>query len=159
MNRLHFLAAELFAYSFDNYQSHLEVGNLRFMEYMPADVENLLRAEGEGWPDERIALELDIPVNEVAEVRQRFRRSKDIVDAPTPAETFRRGVRYSIQDAVEEGLASADDIERLAVQVCYRAADLSLLLDQKGMTLSEFSTALRAEPDIERKGEGDMVGS
>ena len=158
MNRRHFLAAELFAYSLDNYQSHLEVRNRRFTKYMPADVERLERAEIEGWPDEKIASELDVPVNEVPELRQRFERAKDVVDSPTPAEAFRRGVRYSIKDAVEEGLASADDIERLVVQVCYRAADLSLLLDLEGSTLSDYSVALRAEPETEWSEEEDVEG-
>jgi hypothetical protein len=149
MKRRHFLAAELFAYSFDNYRSHLAVENLRFTKYMPADVELLERAESEAWSDGRVANELDVPLDQVAGLKQRYRRAKAIVDATTPAEAFRRGVRYSIEDAVEEGLTSADDIERLVGQVCYRAADLSLLLDLEGSTLSEYSAALRTEPDSE----------
>jgi len=156
MNRRHFLAAELFAYSFDNYESHLEVGNRRFTRYMPADVDRLERADAEKWPDAKIASELDVPVSDVAELKRRFERAKDVVDAPTPAEAFRRGVRYSIMDAVEEGLASADEIEQLVVQVCYRAADLGLLLDLEGSTLSEYSDALRAEPETDWSDEEDV---
>lgn len=157
MKRRHFLAAELFSYSFDNYRSHLDVGNLRFTKHMPDEVELLERAEAEGWSDERITEELDLPRGQVPELRERFRRAKDVVDAPTPAETFRRGVRYSIKDAVEKGLTSADDIEQLVVQICYRAADTSLLLDMEGSTLSEYSAALRAEPDIGTGDESDVA--
>ena len=32
MKRRHFLAAELFNYSFDNYENHLGIGNARFDE-------------------------------------------------------------------------------------------------------------------------------
>lgn len=158
MKRRHFLAAELYSYSFDNYRSHLAVENRRFTTYMPADVERLERAEAEAWPDERLAEALDVPLERVPEAKERFERAKDVVDAPTPAEAFRRGVRYSIIDAVEEGLVSQEDIERLVVQVCYRAADVSLLLDLEGSTLSDYSVALRAETgpgmdDEEDRGE------
>lgn len=70
------------------------------------------------------------------------------MDAPTPAESFRRGVRYSIQDAIEEGLTDEGDIERLVTQICYRAADLAYLLDLEGDTLSDYSRELRKESDL-----------
>lgn len=150
MKRRHLLAAELFSYSFDNYRSHLEVANLRFTRYMPRYVELLERSDEQGWSDERLADELDVDLEQVEDLKERFERAKDVVDAPTPAESFRRGVRYSIQDAVVDGLATADDIESLVVQICYRAADLSVLLDSEGRTLSDYSEALRAEPDVQR---------
>jgi len=156
MKRRHFLAAELYSYSFDNYRSHLEVGNRRFTEYMPADVECLERAEAEEWADEEVARELDVALDRVGELREGLIRARNVVDAPTPAEAFRRGVRYSIETAVEEGLASADAVERLVVQICYRAADMSLLLDLEGRTLSDYSVALRAEPEVnENSQEGE----
>lgn len=158
MKRRHFLAAELYSYSFDNYRSHLEVGNQRFTKYMPADVECLERAEAEGWSDEKIAKELDVALERVGELREGLKRARDVVDAPTPAEAFRRGVRYSIETAVEEGLASAEDIERLVVQICYRAADLSLLLDLEGRTLSDYSVALRAEPEVQENSQEGEEG-
>jgi hypothetical protein len=71
------------------------------------------------------------------------------VDAPTPAESFRRGVRYSIQDAVEEGLTDEKAIERLVTQICYRAADLAYLLDLEQRRLSDYSEELREEPDFD----------
>ncbi len=38
MRRIHPLAAEVFAYSYDHYQDHLEIGNARFTRYMPDDI-------------------------------------------------------------------------------------------------------------------------
>lgn len=156
MKRHHFLAAELYSYSFDNYRSHLEVGNLRFTQYMPAEVECLERAEAEDWPDEKLAKELDVALDRVSELREGLGRAKDVIDAPTPAEAFRRGVRYSIKNAVEDGLTSVEDIERLVVQICYRAADMSLLLDLGGRTLSDYSAALRAEPELPENDQEDL---
>jgi len=148
VKRRHLLAAELFAYSFDHYRDHLEVSHPRFRKLMPADVERLERARDEKRSDDWVAKELDVSLSTVPELRARFERALDIVDAATPAEAFRRGVRYSIKDAVEEGLTSADAIERLVVQICYRAADLSVLLDSEESTLSDYSAELRAESSV-----------
>lgn len=148
MKRRHLLAAELFGYSFDHYRDHLEVSHPRFTKLMPADVERLERAQDEQLSDEWVARELDAPLSRVPELRARFERARDIVDAATPAEAFRRGVRYSIMDAAEEGLGSPEAIELLVTQICYRAADLSVLLDSEGGTLSDYSTELRVEPDV-----------
>ncbi|HET8866061.1 MAG TPA: hypothetical protein VFM80_10225, partial [Gracilimonas sp.] len=69
-----------------------------------------------------------------------------IIDAPSPAESFRRGVRHSIRHALNEGLESDKDIEKLVVQICYRAADLSYLLDLSNQKLSKYSEELREDP-------------
>ena len=144
MNRRQLLAAETFAYSYAHYADHLG-GNVRFDRWMPRDVDALERAEREGWEDARLAAALEVEVGQVPRWRRAYQRAKDIIDAPTPAESFRRGVRYSIQDAVEEGLADAEAIEGLVVQICYRAADLTYLLDLEGERLSDYSLELRRE--------------
>jgi len=96
---------------------------------MPEDAEKLERAVVHGWTDERVATELKVDVDRAAELREAYRRAVDIVNAPGAAESFRRGVRYSIRDAVERGLTTEQDIESLVVPICYRAADLAVLLD------------------------------
>jgi hypothetical protein len=143
MDREHLLAAEVFGYSYANYDDHLG-GNVRFDEMMPADVETLAQDAEEGWDDERLAEALEVSEDRVASWRDAYQRAVDIVDAPDPAEAFRRGVHYSILDAVEGGLADEEAIERLVTQVCYRAADLAYLLDMEGEVLSTFSKELRA---------------
>jgi hypothetical protein len=144
MNRRQLLAAETFAYSYAHYADHLGI-NVRFDRWMPRDVDALERAEREGWEDARLAAALEVEVEQVPRWRRAYQRAKDIIDAPTPAESFRRGVRYSIQDAVEEGLADAEAIEGLVVQICYRAADLAYLLDLQEERLSDYSLELRRE--------------
>jgi hypothetical protein len=143
MNREKLLTAETFSYSYANYADHLGIGHIRFEKLMPQDVRILEQAEREGWPLKKLAQRLEC--NE--EIAERFRvsytRAKDIVDAPHVAESFRRGVRYSIMDAVAEGLNSEADIERLVTQVCYRAADLAYLLDLEKRDLSHYSENLR----------------
>jgi hypothetical protein len=143
MDRKHLLAAELHNYSFENYRNHPGIGNKRFDDLMPHDAMLLERAESENWPDERIASELEIEHGSVLEWRQKFMRAKSIVDASDPARSFRNGIRFSIQDAVEKGFANSKDIEDLVVQICYRASDISVLLELREESLSKYSDALR----------------
>ena len=145
LDRQQLLAAETFHYSYANYDNHLGIGNVRFDELMPDDVDTLEMAEQEGWDDAQLAQALDIEEEHVEHWRRSYQRAKSIVDAPTPAESFRRGVRYSIQDALEDGLTDEQEIEDLVVQICYRAADLAYLLDVRGETLAEYSEELRKE--------------
>ena len=148
MKRKHLLAAETFRYSYANYADHLESRNVRFTKYMPDDVATLERAEREGWDDATLARVLNVPAENAQRLREFYREALDVVDAPTPAESFRRGVRYSIRYALQEGLETEDDVEALVVQICYRAADLAYLLDMTGERLSEYSAALRKEPGV-----------
>jgi len=60
-----------------------------------------------------------------------------IIDAENPAESFRTAVRLAVQDAVADGLSSEADIERLVIQICYRAADLAYLLKMRGESSSQ----------------------
>lgn len=143
MEREKLLAAELYAYSYAHYADHLGIGHVRFEELMPQDVRILEQAEQEGWPLAELAEALETDEKAAERMRVSYIRAKDIIDAPHAAESFRRGVRYSIMDAVEEGLPSEADIERLVTQVCYRAADLAYLLDLEDKALSDYSEDLR----------------
>lgn len=143
MDREKILAAETFSYSYANYANHLGIGHVRFEELMPQDVRILEQAEQEGWPIEKLAQALECNEDIAERFRVSYIRAKDIVDAPNAAESFRRGVRYSILNAVEEGLNGEAEIERLVTQICYRAADLAYLLDQEDRELSHYSKDLR----------------
>jgi hypothetical protein len=145
MERKHLLAAELYSYSLENYRNHLGIGNIRFESLMPQDALLLERAESERWSDERIAKELEVEKDAVPKWRKKIMRAKNIIDADDPAESFRLGVRFSIQDALESGISSSEDIDGLVTQICYRASDLSVLLKLRGESLSKYSDALRQE--------------
>lgn len=146
LDRRSLLAAEIFGYSYDHYEDHL--GNLRFDELMPRQVDTLERAERENWDDARLAATLDRDGQEIPSLRGRYRRAVSIVDAPTPAESFRRGVRFSIQDALEEGLDDEEALERLVGQICHRAADLGYLLEVSGEPLAVYSEELRDQEGL-----------
>jgi hypothetical protein len=146
MNRIQLLAAETFHYSYDNYHDHLGV-NVRFDRLMPDAVRTLEKAADEKWPLNRVAGELDIDPETAKNLLESFERARLIVDAKSPAESFRIGVRFSIKDAVAAGLSDDKAIETLVTQICYRAADLSYLLKQQNRQLSEYSEDLREEPD------------
>jgi len=145
------LAAELYGYSYAYYADHLGIGHIRFEEWMPESVEVLEQAVEEGWSHEEIAEALEIPETEVEGWLRLYREAKEIVDAPTPAEGFRRGVKFSIQYALEEGLEDEASIERLVTQIGYRAADLAFRLDMEGKRLSDYLDELRQESVYDRE--------
>ena len=148
MKRIHLLAAEIFGYSYANYENHLGI-NDRFDKLMPEEAKVLETALKESWPVEKVAKQLDASPETAKDFLNATREAIDIVDADTPAESFRRAVRLSIQYALEDGLNGAEAIENLVTQICYRTAGLGLLLDQKGHRLSQYSRHLRAESDCE----------
>ena len=148
MNRKHLLAAETFRYSYTHYADHLEARNARFSKYMPDDVATLEKAEREGWDDARLARALDTSEENAQRLREFYREALEIIDAPTPAEAFRRAVRYSVQFALQEGLETEADVEDLVVQICFRAADLGYLLDMTDERLADYSGELRQEPGV-----------
>jgi hypothetical protein len=147
MNRTQLLAAELFNYSYANYQDHLGV-NIRFDELMPQTVLTLEKAEAEEWPLKELARELEVDSQQAEDLLERLQDAREVVEAENPAEAFRNGVRQSIHMAMESALESAEDIEKLVRQICYRAADLAYLLKAEGSSLSRYSRHLRREPDV-----------
>jgi hypothetical protein len=149
VDRLKLLAAEIYGYSFANYEDHLGIGNERYERLMPQTAETLETAEREGWSASKIAEELDVDVEQAEQLLEAFERARDIVDAENPAEAFRHGVRFSIMDALDDGLHGPEAIEKLVTQICFRAADLAVLLEQEGEPLSRYSRHLRREPDVE----------
>jgi hypothetical protein len=143
------LAAELFGYSFANYDDHLGIGHIRYERLMPEMVMTLEKGAEENWPTSRLAEELEVTVEEAERFVRGFQRARQIVDAENPAESFRNAVRFSIQDAVREGLGKQESIEALVTQICFRAADLAFLLKIRGEPLSRYSRDLRKEPGVE----------
>jgi len=149
MNREQLLAAEVFAYSFANYQDHLGIGNERFERLMPTSIRVLERATRDSWPLSKTAAELDTNEENARDLLDAYQRAIAVVDAPNAAEAFRNAIRFTIRMAVAEGLSTEEAIEKLVTQICYRTADLAYLLDREGTPLSRYSRHLRREPDVE----------
>ena len=145
MERIHFLAAEIFRYSYANYDDHLGI-NERFDTLMPCDAEILETALNEEWPIDKVAQELDVLDENARELLLAVKDALEVVDAENPAESFRNAVRQSI---VKEGLTGTEAIESLVTQICYRAADLGLVLDKTGHSLSQYSRHLRKDSETE----------
>ena len=148
MERIHLLAAEIFRYSYANYDDHLGI-NERFDALMPRDAELLETALKEEWPIDKVAQELDIS----AEIARKFlisvKKALEVVDAENPAESFRNAVRQSIEVALKDGLDSTEAVESLVTQICYRAANLGFVLDKKKQHLSQYSRHLRKDSETE----------
>lgn len=148
MERIHFLAAEIFSYSYANYDDHLGI-NERFDTLMPHDAEILETALKEEWPIEKVAQELDASTETTRKLLFSVKGALEVVDAENPAESFRNAVRQSIEVALKDGLDTTAAIESLVTQICYRAANLGLVLDKKGHHLSQYSRHLRKDPETE----------
>jgi hypothetical protein len=149
MDRYQLLAAEIFCYSYANYEDHLGIENMRYEELMPDEARTLEHAETEGWPIGEVARRLKVDEKQAADLLRSFRRAREVVDAENAAESFRCGVRQRIEQAIAEGLGGEASVERLVEQICYRAADLAFLLKREGKSLSRYSRHLRREPDVE----------
>lgn len=148
MKRIHLLAAEIFKYSYANYEEHLGV-NKRFDKLMPEDAKTLETAINNKWPAKKVAKKLDISEDVALKLLTTTQESLAIVDAENPAESFRNAVTQTVQNALEEGLKSQEDMEKLVTQICYRAADLGVLLEKEGNSLSQYSRHLRKEEGVE----------
>jgi len=149
VNRDQLLAAEIFCYSFANYEDHLGIGNVRYERLMPETARTLEKAAKENWATAKLAMKLKVSMKEAEAFAKDFERARQVVDAENPAESFRNGVRFSTQDAVEQGLHDAESIEALVKQICYRAADLAYLLKMRGEPLFRYSRHLRKESGVE----------
>ena len=149
MTREQLLAAEIYGYSFANYQDHLGIGNVRYEQLMPEAVTTLEQAAKENWPTSRIAEVLDVEIDEAKQQAAAFDRARQIVDAENPAEMFRNAIRFSIEGAFSEGLHDVESIEELVTQICYRAADLAFVLQMRTEPLSRYSRHLRKESGVQ----------
>ncbi len=145
LERRMLLAADNFGYNYASYEDNL--GNSRFDEILPREIDILEKAEAEDWDDERLAAGLEADVADVPLRRRLFRRAVQIVDAPSPAESFRRAVRFAIQDAVAEGLEDEEAVENLVGEICSRAADLGYLLGVTAEPLLLYSKELCQEDE------------
>jgi hypothetical protein len=144
MKRIHYLAAEIYFYSYDNYDGHLGI-NDRFDKLMPNEA-RLLDAALDGDIDAKdLAKKLKMTEDELIEFLQRTKNARKIVDADSLADGFREGVRQSIKQALEKGIDNEAAIDALAGQICYRAADFSFRLKQNGERLEQYSEDLRRE--------------
>lgn len=144
MERIHYLAAEIFFYSYDNYDGHLGI-NDRFDRLMPDDA-RLLDSALDGDIDAKaLAKKLKMTEDDLIDYLQRTKNARKIVDAENLAEGFREGVKQSIQHALKKGIDNEADIDALVSQICYRAADLGFRLKQNGERLEQYSEDLRRE--------------
>ncbi len=143
MNRYRYIAAEMYSYSYDEYQRKLSSGNTRFTKYMPESVEIIEKAIEENWDHKKIAKVLEIDLENVSEWITSFLYAKEIVDSKHAGEAFRNGVKRSVLFAVEVGLDSEEKINELIEQICYRAADFGYLLKKEKKQMDDYSEYLR----------------
>lgn len=142
MNKTQLLAAETFAYSYANYADHLGI-NPRFDKYMPDDVKAIEKIVSSNGGADDIAAKLEVEKDVAENLLSSYLEAKKIVYADSAADSFRLAVKASILTAMEEGLNSAESIDRLVEQICYRTADLAYLLDMEKKELSDYSEYLR----------------
>ena len=142
MNKRHLMAAETFCYSYANYADHLGI-NVRFDKYMPRDVGILERAEIDKWGLPKLAERLKVDVDTAASIYENYLKAKKVVYAKNAVQSFKEAVSHSIKYALEQGLETEKDIEKLVGQIGYRASDLACLLELEKRSLSDYSFELR----------------
>jgi len=143
MNRYRYIAAEMYGYSYDEYQKKLSIGNTRFTKYMPETVEIIEKAVEENWDHEKIARVLEVELKNVPEWIDSFLHAKEIVDSKHAAESFKNAVKRSIIHTLELGLDTETNIDNLVEQICYRAADFGYLLKKEKKHIDDYSRYLR----------------
>jgi hypothetical protein len=148
MERIHYLAAEIFFYSYENYDGHLGI-NERFDRLMPDDARLLDAALNGNFDCKDLVNRLDVDEDGLLDLLARAKNAREIVDADSPAQGFREAVKQSIKHAAKKGLDESAAIEALAGQICYRAADLSFLLKENEERLEKYSEELRRESSVE----------
>jgi hypothetical protein len=148
MERRHFLAAQIYGYSYTHYAENLEKENVRFTTLMPGEVDVLEQAEREDWEPNRLAEALGIEADKVSLWQDLYQASKHIVDAGTCVDSFRASIRSILKAAASESLDEDEVVERIAAQICYQTADLGYLLDQENRRLSDYGNRLRQTNSI-----------
>jgi len=143
MKEIHYLAAEVYGYSYDNYQEKIEMGHVRFTKYMPDSIRILIKAENENWDDEKLANKLEIDIDQVNSWKNSFRNAQSIVKGEHAGDSFKIAIRKTILDAVESGLSNDEEIETLIEQIYYRTNDFGFLLNKEGRKVSDYSIYLR----------------
>ena len=145
MERIHLLAAEIFRYSYVNYEEHLGSDH-RFDKSMPKDAAILEEAVKEKWPVEKVAEKLDISDETASEVLHATFEAIEIVNAESPIDSFRKAVEHTLRYALTIGVKDDKDLMRLVDQISYRAADLSYLLEMEDKKLADYSKSLTETP-------------
>ena len=156
MKRIHYLAAEIFFYSYDNYDAHLGI-NPRFDQQMPKQARILDQALDKAEAGEQeidlsvLGRKLDLDEELTIDFLNRAKNARRIVDADSPAAGFREAVRQCIvlantssESESEDYDKETDPVEQLSEQICYRLADLSYLLKQRGERVEQYSEELRS---------------
>jgi len=147
VNRIHYLAAEVYGYSYDNYQEKVEMGHVRFTKYMPQAIKILEKAEIEPISNSELAKKLEIEVDKIDEWKEAYKRAKEIVDAGSAGASFKTGVRETVKNYVEEDKINKESIDALVEQILYRTADFGNLLKRENKELYEYSEMLRFGDD------------
>jgi hypothetical protein len=102
LTRAQLLAAELYGYSYANYEDHLGIGNVRYERLMPRTALLLERALAESWPVAKVARKLEMDEVTAQRFIGGYRDAAEVVDAASPAESFRTSVRpFEMPSATE----------------------------------------------------------
>ncbi len=96
-----------------------------------------------------MAKKLDVSPDIASQLLTATQQALAIVDAKTPAASFREGVKQSVLYALEQGIHNEKDVDNLVTQICYRAADFGFLLDTENQKLSYYSRYLRDISDMD----------
>lgn len=143
MKKIHYLAAELFGYSYDNYEEKVSMNHIRFTKYMPETVKIFRKAYTEDWDDQLLAKKAEIDLENISIWREKYLNAVKIIEAGSPDKQLEAGLDVSIRIAIESGLNSDEQIGELIEQIKYRFCDFGNLIKHENRSLSEYSDYFR----------------
>ena len=151
MKREHYLAAEIYGYSYDHYNEKIKMGHERFSKYMPRDIEILEQSEKENWSEQRMAKALEIEIYQVKSFKDSFARAKKIVDQENAARSYIAALEASVESVVSNTLTKIADTDiepttlskQLVAQILYCTSDFGHLLAKEEKELYEYGQILR----------------
>jgi DNA-directed RNA polymerase specialized sigma subunit len=143
MNRIQYLSAEIYGYSYDNYQEKVEMRHVRFTKYMPQTIKILEKAELKPISDADLAKKLEIEIDKIEEWKEVYKSAKMVVDAGNAGDSFKIGIKETVKNFVEEEKMNEEKINELVEQILYRTADFGFLLKRENKEISDYSEMFR----------------
>lgn len=145
MKKIHYLAADIFGYSYTHYQEKVSMNHPRFTKYMPEDVRKLKKARQENWTDEKIAEGLEMPIENVPHWKRMYQLYADLDYEDHLGKFFLDSLKTDIKKLQIK--LSASDQKKLIHALAYRLMDFNFMLEENDETLKDYDFYFRYEMD------------
>jgi hypothetical protein len=143
MKAIHYLAADLFGYSYKHYQEKVSMNHIRFTKYMPDAIRTLRKGIHQGWTNQKIATAMDMPIEKVDDWKAMYELYADLHDDDHLGRFFVESVKADIEKLQIK--ISASDQNKLIHALAYRLMDLDFKLEANDECLKDYGDYFRFE--------------